>query len=228
MTLSDLLKWRAIAAATLILTPAAATAAEHDPELWLTAGASGALYGRLLLSLEAVTRFSDDENGIYESEFGGFLGYQLTDDVALWAGYVRVPRYRRGGPTSVEDRTRQQITANLGKAGGGSLSGRVRLEQRFRDGGGTGWRLRPQIKYSRPFAKDGPALVISHESFVPLNDTGWGQQGGYERMRNFVGLGLGVAEGVKAEIGYLNQYNFRSGAEDSVDHAASLTLSYSF
>lgn len=210
----------------LVACPAVA-GTDDDGELWTTLGAGGTVSGRLLANVEAIARFSGDEGGPYEAEFGGFLGYRLTGKVSLWAGYVRVPRYARGAATSIEDRTRQQVTADLGQLGSGSLFGRMRIEQRFREGGGTGWRLRPQLKYSRPLVKDGAALVFSHESFLPLNTTGWGQRAGYERMRNFAGVSAPVAPRLRAEFGYLNQYDFRRGT-DSVDHAAALTASYSF
>lgn len=212
----------------LALAPSPAFAdVDHDSELWLSVGASGRISGRLLGSLDAVARFSEDDDGIYEAQFGGFLGYQATDRVALWVGYTRNPRYRRGSSTIVEDRTRQQITADLGKLLGGSVTSRVRLEQRFRDVGGTGWRLRGQVKFARPFAVGGPSFVASHESFVALNDTGWGQRGGYERMRNFAGIGLPFTKRVRAEVGYVNQYSRRAG-DDTMDHAASVALGYSF
>lgn len=200
----------------------------EDAEAWITLGAGGPISGKLLGNFEAIARFSNDEDGLYEAEFGGFLGYKVSKATALWVGYVRVPRYRRGGPTTVEDRIRQQVTADLGKVAGGSLSGRVRLEERFRDGGGVGLRLRPQVKFSLPLRKDGPAFVLSHESFITLNNTGWGQRKGFERMRNFVGVSTAVTKAVKAEIGYLNQYNTPPGGRDSIDHAGTLTLSYSF
>lgn len=200
---------------------------DDDGEAWLTLAASGAISGRVLGQAEAIARFSNDEKGIYEAEFGGFLGLALTERVSLWAGYVRVPRYTRGGEAAVENRTRQQITADLGGLLGGDLSGRVRLEQRFRDSGGTGWRLRPQLKFSRPLSKNGVSLVLSHESFLPLNNTGWGQRRGYERMRNFVGLRLPVADKLAAEVGYLNQYRF-APARDTADHVVSTTFSYAF
>lgn len=216
----------AAALLALLASPARADV-DDDAQAWLTLAASGVVSGRVLGQAEAIARFSDDENGIYEAEFGGFLGLALTDRVSLWAGYVRVPRYARGGKTTVENRGRQQITAELGGLLGGDLSGRVRLEQRFRDGGGIGWRLRPQLKFSRPLSNDGVALVFSHESFVPLNDTGWGQRRGYERMRNFAGLQVPIADKLAAEVGYLNQYGF-DPVRDTADHGVSTTFSYAF
>lgn len=217
-----------LTAALLALPPSPASAGtDSDAQAWFTASASGAIAGRLLGQAELITRFSNDADGLYEAEIGGFLGYRLTDRVSLWAGYVRVPRYARDARTVVEDRTRQQVTADLGAPFGGRLSGRVRLEQRFRSGGDIGWRLRPQLKFARALKKDGIALVASHESFLPLNDTDWGQRSRYERMRNFVGLQLPVAGTVAAEIGYLNQYNFRAG-RDAVDHVLSTTFSHAF
>lgn len=215
----------------LLLTAAFAaspvTAAEDDAELWTTFGAGGTVSSRLMASFEAIARFSRDEGGLYEAEYGGFVGYRMGDKVSLWAGYVRVPRYARGRSAGVEDRTRQQVAVDFGDVLGGSLSGRIRFEQRFRDGGGTGWRLRPQLRLSRPLVGDELALVLSHESFIAINDTGWGQRAGYERMRNFAGFSIPIAPRVKAEAGYLNQYNYRPGS-DLIDHAAALTASYAF
>lgn len=216
----------AAAPLALLASPARADV-DDDGEAWLTLAASGAISGRVLGQTEAVARFSNDRNGIYEAEIGGLLGFALTDRVSLWAGYARVPRYTSGGRAAVENRTRQQITADLGDLLGGDLSGRLRLEQRFRAGGGIGWRLRPQLKFSQPVLKDRVSLVLSHESFVSLNNTGWGQRRGYERMRNFVGLQLPIADRLAAEVGYLNQYGF-APVRDTADHIVSTTFSYAF
>lgn len=215
------------ALATALLAAPAVAGVDDDAELWTTVTASGPVSGRLLLEIQAQARFSDDGDGIYETQFGGLLGYRFTDTVAVWAGYVRVPRYARDAPTEVEDRTRQQVTATLGKLLGGTLSSRVRLEQRFRESGGTGWRLRPQLGFSRPLTRNGPELALSHESFVELNDTAWGQDAGYRRMRNAVGISIPLAKGVATEVGYLNQAEFERG-RDSIDHVFNTTLSYEF
>ncbi len=215
------------AAALIAAVPAHAT--EDDSQIWLRASASGSISGPWQGSFETVLRFGNDADGLYEGEYGGSLGYQFREGVTLYGGYLRVPTYSRSGVTRTEDRFRQQLNLPLGKVAGGKLNGRFRIEERLvSTGDDMGVRLRPNLVWSRPF-KEGrkTALVLSHESFINLNSTDWGQRDGYERMRNLVAVSTPLAKKVTAEIGYLNQYGFRPG-RDSQDHVASLSVSYSF
>ncbi len=205
--------------------------AREDTQLWTTAGATVKLGPKWRLSQEITARFSDDRNGLYEIESNTLLGYRITDKVTIWAGYTHGPNYAGGDFTVMEHRAREQITIdNLAKIGGGTLSGRLRLEQRWREGlDGTGWRLRPYAKYSLPL-KEGAktALVLSHESYVNLNTTVFQQVEGYERMRNLIAISTPLANNVAAEIGYLNQHGFVPSDGDSSDHVLSLAVSASF
>lgn len=208
--------------------PTATPAAAGDTEVWTTLTANAALSDHWLGQADLVARFGDaGDSDIYEIRYGGFLGYKVSGKVSLWVGYARIHRYA-GGTTRTEERPRQQITADLGKLARANLSGRLRLEQRIRPGGGIGWRLRPQLRAAWPLGKSGLAAVLSHEGFVALNDTKSGQRAGYERMRNFAGVSVPLSAPVKAEIGYLNQYNFVRGRPDTVDHVGSLALTWSF
>jgi Protein of unknown function (DUF2490) len=218
----------ALLAATL---PSAAFAnVDADAQLWGTLNATGSISGPLMFNGEVLARASNDQSRIYEAEMTAQLGYKVSKAVTLWVGYTRVPGYRSGLPATIENRIRQQISWNVGKFAGGSLASRTLLEERAREGRtGTGVRLREQLKWTKPFHKDGKTgLVLSHESFVSLNTTAWGQASGYNRMRNFVGIGTPVLKKVRGEFGYLNQYDFRRGSYDRMAHAATFTLSYSF
>jgi Protein of unknown function (DUF2490) len=216
----------ALIAATL---PVAAFAnVDADAQLWGTVNATGSVSGPLMFNGEVVARASNDQSRIYESEMTAQLGYKLSKAVTLWAGYTRVPGYRGALSTTIENRIRQQISVNFGGFAGGSLASRTLLEERLREGR-TGLRLRQQFKWTKLLQKGGKTgLVLWHESFVSLNSTPWGQLSGYNRMRNFVGIGTPVFKQVRGEFGYLNQYDFRRGSYDRIAHAASFTLSYSF
>lgn len=218
-----------LAAATLAL-PAAAHAADEDSQGWLTLSTSGSLSGKVMGSLEVVARTSDDQHRLYETEVIPHIGYKLSKNATIWAGYNYNNTYRGPLPTIHENRIREQLNLSLGTVAGGALGARTLLEQRFRNtGNDTGWRLRQQIKWTRPFRKGGKtALVLWHDSFISFNDTDWGQVSGYNRMRNFIGVGVPLAKPLKAEIGYLNQYDLRKNAPDRVAHAASVTISYAF
>lgn len=212
----------------LALAASPALAQEEDSELWLTGGGSVAVGEKTEIDFESVNRFSDDSGGLYEIELMGGVTQEVAKGLTLHGGYVRVVNYSRGTVTRTEDRFRIQLglSRTLGTV---KLSGRVRLEHRSRsDGDDTGYRLRPQIKASLPLGESDFSLVGSHESLIPLNDTDWGEEGGYDRMRNLIGVNWKASKQVSIEAGYLNQYRFgRGGDRDVMDHALSVSLGLS-
>jgi hypothetical protein len=131
----------------------------------------------------------------------------------------------------IEHRGRQQVTVdNFARLAGGTLNGRLRLEERWRDGvDGAGLRVRPYVKFTRPFTKGRKtALVLTHESFVNLDTTSFQATPGYERMRNLVGISTPLSKTFATEIGYLNQHRLVRGGEDMSNHVLSLAVSASF
>lgn len=205
--------------------------ASEDEQLWTTASATVKLDDHWRLSQEIVARFSDDRKGLYEIESNMLAGYKLSKAVTIWAGYTHDPQYAGGDFTVMEHRGRQQVTFdNIAKIGRISISARMRMEERWRDGvDGTAWRLRPYVKLVMPFREGGKtALVLSHESFFDLNKTNFQRVQGEERMRNMIAITTPVAKNVNAEIGYLHQHGFRPDADDSNDNVASFSMSFSF
>ena len=222
----------ATAAMAMLVVPAAARAEiDTDTQYWATTGASVGIGNGLALEGEVVLRFSDDTGGLYEAEFGGNLKYAVSPNVTIAAGYVYVPNFSNGHITRKEDRIRQQIEVKLPqKIGGGTVSTRLRLEERMRSNGNDiGYRLRPRVKWVRALDADKRvSLALYHESFIELNSTDWGQRGSYSRMRNFIGAELPLAKPVKLELGYLNQYNFVESRRDTMQHIVSASLSAKF
>lgn len=202
--------------------------AREDRQLWTAAGASVKLGGDWRLTQDVVTRFSDNRNGLYEIEATTLLGYKLTPDITLAAGYVHNPQYVDGDVSAKERRAREQVSIdNFAKVGPGKLSARFRLEQRWRDGvDGTGWRARPYLRWSMPLAGKA-SLLLSNETFVNLNTTSFQRQDGLDRMRNLAAVSVPLSKEVSAEVGYLNQHFFVRGGPDNTDHVASLSLSLS-
>ncbi|MCP3729657.1 DUF2490 domain-containing protein [Sphingomonas sp. MG17] len=220
----------ALCALAALCTATPALAQDQDQELWLTGGFGAKLGDQTKFEFDTVTRFGNDAGGLYEVEINTQVVQELGGGLNIAGGYVRNINYSRGNVTSTEDRLR----AHVGYAttvGPVKLSGRVRLEVRFRsDGDDTGYRLRPQLKATLPLGKKSPfSLVASHESFIPLNDTDWRQRAGHERMRNFAGVNWKATKLIGIEAGYMNQYNFRPApARDVMDHALSLSAILSF
>jgi hypothetical protein len=212
--------------ALMLSSPAAAS----DSQLWTGATVTARLSDRWAVSQDLTARFSDARHGLYEIEANTLLGYRLTKVVGIWAGYTHDPNYSSGHFNVMEQRAREQVTFdNFALLGSGKLSGRLRLEQRWRDGAsGTGWRLRPFLRYTLPFAAHGKTgLVISEEPFIDFNTTGFQKVNGLERLRTFVGITTPVVKNVNAEVGYLNQHGFVPGGKDTNDNVASVSLSLS-
>lgn len=218
--------------APLIFTLAASSPAlaAQDSQLWTTGSATVKLSDKWRLSEEMTVRFSDGRNGLYEIESNTLIGYAVGKGVTLWAGYTHNPNYSAGDFTIMERRAREQVTFdNFARLGGGKLNGRVRLEQRWRDGtDSTGWRVRPYVKYTLPFRKGGrTALVLSTEPFLNLNTTAFQRTEGLDRIRSLIAISTPLSKTLSAEIGYLNQHTFVRRGPDSDDHIASITLSLS-
>lgn len=218
-------KWIALLLPAVIATPAHAAS---DEQLWTTASASVKLSDHWRVSQELTARFGDNKNGLYEIESNTLLGYRLNNNVTLWAGYTHDPQYAGGDFTVMEHRAREQVTFdNVARLGGGRVSARVRLEQRWRERvDGIGWRVRPYLKYSLPLAGK-TALNLSSEPFFNLNSTSFQRQTGLDRVRNMVTLSTPLAKGLSGEAGYLNQHGFVRHGPDTSDHVAYFAVSLS-
>jgi len=214
---------RALLTLPLLLAPLPAFAQRTDEQLWLAANASAPVGDGARLTLESIGRFSDRAGGFFHSEFGALGSLTVAKGIEIAAGYRHVEDWDHGRALPNEERLRQMITIALGKR----FAARMRVEQRFNSSGsGVGVRVRPQLRFTLPLAEKGPTLFATHEDFLNVNDTRWGQRSGYERMRNAIGVTVPLAKRLSTDIGYLNQYRFgRRGARDQMDHALTLTLS---
>ena len=128
----------------------------------------------------------------------------------------------------MEHRAREQVTFDgFAKLGPGKLNGRMRLEQRWRNGiDGTGWRVRPYLKYSLPLAGK-TALNLSSEPFFNLSTTPFLKQSGLDRVRNLVTVSTPLTKILSGELGYMNQHGFVRGGPDTSDNVAYFGLALS-
>jgi len=222
---------------TIILTAALLPAgiaqpalAATDSQVWATQVVNVKLGDKWRLQEELVERFSDARNGLYEIEANTLLGYRLSQAVTVWGGYTHDPQYSGGSFTVMEHRIREQVVFdNVVKLGSGKLSFRLRGEERWRTNiAGTGWRVRPYVKYALPLAKGSrTALVLSAEPWFNLNTTPFQKQSGLDRIRSLIAISTPISKKLSAEIGYLNQHGFVRGGPDTSDHVASFSLSLS-
>lgn len=211
----------------LALALSSPAVAAEDGQIWTNATATVKLSDHWRLSEDLTLRFSDDRDGLYEVESNTLLGYKLNKVTTVWAGYTHDPQYNARHFTIMENRAREQVTFDgFARIGTGKLSGRVRLEQRWRENlDGTGWRVRPYLKYTLPFRQGGKtALVVSTEPFFNLNTNVFQRKEGLDRIRTLVGVSAPVAKTLTFEFGYLNQHAFIARGPDNDDHVASLSL----
>lgn len=205
------------------MASAPAAAQQTDEQLWLQVNGSVAIGAREKVTLEGIGRFGDRAGGFFHAETGILFTHTTRGGVELSVGYRHVEDWDQGNRLPNDERLRQMILVPLGSG----FNGRMRFEQRFNSSGNEiGFRLRPRLGFDTPLGSRGLRFFATQEHFVNLNTTEWGQRGGYERMRNAVGVSIPLGGTLRGEVGYLNQYRFgRDGRRDQMDHAATFTLS---
>ena len=201
-------------------------ASSKDVQAWTALAVSGPInHSRLLFWFDAHARFGDDVSELETSIIRPGLGWQATDNTSWWLGYARVTGHS-ADPNIVEDRVWQQALYYIGKFSHGQLTGRSRLEQRFRDeDNDIGVRLRQFLRWSRPVNETPWSYVISNEMFINLNDADWGQSDGFNQNRLFLGLNYKLNEIYRVEFGYVNNYIRHNGAENQLNNIFSSNLS---
>src|SRR6476469_4823445 len=211
---------RALCMLPLLLTAIQAGAAQQDTQAWEQLNVVLPVASDTKLTLEQIARWSDHQGGVYTTEYGALLSHEVAKGVELGFGYRHVGFFNANTGAD-EERLRQQLMITRNR-----FAGRLRLDERFNPRGNEiGFRLRPLLRYNLPMGKRGVAIFASHESFLLLNSTVWGQRRGYERMRNIVGVAFPVTRTIKADVGYLNQYRLaRGGAPATMDHALNVAI----
>ena len=210
----------AVGAVMTALSALPAYAQQQDAQLWTQINTNVPLTDGVRVTLEQIARFSDRQDGLYQTEFGALLGIRAAKGIELGVGYRKVGAHN-GNTGADEDRIRQQVVGTFG-----GFTTRFRVDERFNPRGSEiGFRVRPLLRYNQRLGTGKWALFVSHESFLLPNSTRWGQRSGYERMRNIVGVVVPIGKLMTADVGYLNQFRpGRSDARAQMDHALNLQL----
>jgi hypothetical protein len=219
-----------LTALPLLSVAAPAQDLEHDWGAWFAfAGQGHFAHGdpdaRWRWWFDAHARFLDDSDGFDQSIIRPGIGYDLSKESTLWAGYGWIHTDPNGGTEFDEHRIWQQYTWGRTVQTNTYFS-RSRLEQRFVEtGDDVGWRFRQFLRLTRPLKSEtGIGLRLWDELFFALNDTDWGASSGLDQNRLFAGFGwtIGEAGYYTLEFGYLNQYLNR--ADDEMNHILAMTL----
>lgn len=211
----------------LTATGAVAQDTESDFQSWNAIAVAGPVAddSRLLFWFDGHARYRDDASDLGVTILRPAIGWRVDESLDLWAGYARVVSRSDDRPNIEEDRFWQQATYPMRPIFGGSVGGRSRLEQRFRNSGeDTGWRFRQFIRWARPVSGTNFSVVAWDEIFINLNDADWGQREGFDQNRLFIGGAWHLDERTRIEAGYLNNILDTPGTDEQTNHNLSLTL----
>ncbi len=210
-------------AALLAAAPVSAAELAVEPQAWFGVFSQVHLTGPWVAWGDLHARVSDDVSKVSVLVRPG-VGYRFRPDMVAWLGYAWTPVMREGDVTLDEHRVWQQWTWDLELPRDAKLSLRSRLEQRLAHGE-VGLRFRQFVRVQSAWLGGGPVLLAAwDEAFFAFNETGFGQQAGFDQNRFFAGVGLRVTRGVRLEAGYFNQYQLRRDAPDPFRHAAMVNI----
>ena len=220
-------RFASVAAGCFAAATLSVPATANDNQLWSALAVNGPVDedSNLLLWFDGHARFRDDASDLGVSIIRPGIGWRASANLDLWLGYARVTSHL-DGPDIAENRIWQQATYPVTTVLGGSVSGRTRLEQRFREtGDDTGWRLRQFVRWARPLEGTPVSFVLANEVFVGLNGADWGQRSGFDQNRGFAGINWKIRDNLAVEAGYLNNLLDRGdGFDDQMNHNLSVAL----
>lgn len=200
----------------------------EDSQVWTSVQVSKALSKRFSYSGTFIYRRAQDwsTSSLYAS-VPVMISYKLTDAISMSVGYAYL--YIPGTRDLHENRGLTQLSINHGRWMGGNWDSTLTVEDRtVRESSKDAWRARWRLRYRTPFTgwqvNDKPVgLAAWIEPRTYLSDTDWGPKEGYDATRMYVGLEFALGKKTRLDVGYINHYAPRSGA-DTMNHALSAAL----
>ena len=218
----------AIGGMVLLAAPAAARTVT-DEQVWSSVIATKPLPGGFQAQLQVQNRMTNHAQNRAALMMRGTIQYTLDQRWSLQASYAHTDMPLEPNARRSENSAYQQIGLALGRAAGGALSTRVRMEERWREGRAkTGWRVRSELRWVKPLTSrpGGTNLVLWEEPVVELKRTDFGQTAGDLQFRSYAGFSIPVARGLRIDPGYVNIYGRRQRAANLFYHVAQLTLNW--
>lgn len=205
----------------IILMPVGtALAVVEQYQEWPTLNING-IVGEIKYNLFTQARIIPSENNGQQYIVRPALGYQLSPRFAVWLGYQWIST--NVGEDSIfsgrEDRIWQRLDWKLYEDSFVSFDSASRLEER-KEAAFPEWaqRFRQKITISFPklvFSSITP--IISDELFFNINKPAWIPPETFEQNRFYAGFLIPFNSKFSVEIGYLNQYQFRT-PQDLMNH----------
>ncbi len=179
---------------------------------------------------EGQGRFGDNTSRFSQALLRPGIGYQVTDTTSIWAGYAWAPTEPPFSSVPFDEQRVWQQVLWKNQFSFGTVQSRSRLEQRMAPqlGNDVGVRFRELLKLSVPLAfAPGFSYIVQDEVFVALNSNDWVPRRGIDNNRFFTGLGYAFDKNITGEIGYMNHYIIRRGA-NLMDHILSVNLFFNY
>ena len=179
---------------------------------------------------EGQGRFGDNASHFSQALVRPGLGYQVNNTTSIWAGYAWAPTTSPFTKIPVDEQRVWQQVLWRDKFSFGTVQARSRLEERMipQLGQDVGLRYRQLLKLSVPLSfAPGFSYIIQDEVFVALNTNDWVPRRGLDNNRFFTGIGYAITKEITGEIGYMNHYIVRRGA-NLMDHILSINLLANF
>jgi Protein of unknown function (DUF2490) len=213
--------------------PALAASTAEDFQTWGNITATGSLgifnpnLQQIKYWLEGQGRFGNDTSVLSQGMARLGLGYAVTNEFSVWAGYAFIPTDEPFTTKAFDEHRIWQQALWSHQFDFGTVTSRSRLEQRFLDGDSdVAWRYRQLLKVAIPFSfAPDFSFVLTDEYFVHLNTT---QRrvldNGFDQNRVFAGIGYNFTKNIKTEVGYMNQYIRRYNNPDRMSNILSLNI----
>lgn len=157
------------------------------------------------------------------------LGYSITPNLSIWAGYTHDWIHPLGKSAYQESRPYQDLVWNSNFAKW-RFTARTRLEERIReDSGDTGVRLRQlfQVSYPLDFIDKNLSAYAGEEMLGYTNKNSFGRQG-FSENRALGGFSYQFSQQLGADLGYMGQYVYNKTGSNLFTHNVQFNLRYQF
>ncbi|MDD2759038.1 MAG: DUF2490 domain-containing protein [Methylomonas sp.] len=220
----------------LTATPTLAAPVNDDAGVWISSTYQTDFGGSPYLAfLELAPRTKKDNNEFAQIIVRPLLGYKLSRNLQLWAGYTWQGEHSEENAFEMATNDiMQQLqwidnwTPEL------NFQYRFRLEQRlFAHENATGHRMRHRVRLVYSLADSKAYLIASDELFVYFNSIDEGRlahsvQSGVNQNRSYVGIGYKLTPQLNIDTGYQLQYVHNYATPDLTNHIWMTNINVNF
>ncbi len=173
---------------------------ENDLSYWSFTTITLPITDKVRLLSQINPRLNDNLSNFDTLFLRNGIGYYLTDNVSIWAGYDWFTNYNFD-EVRHEHRPWQQIwiTNNYKNL---ELQNRTRLEERIFNNSDVVTRLRHMLRLSLPFNKAKTWRYVAQEEFFLNFNSGSSGDSGYAENRIFLGLNRQFNDRLNLDFGY--------------------------